>query len=179
ATPRRKLSERVPRTPLHLACIGCAGGDDECREADVVAHANPVYKVGEVEGFEKELHAASSTESQRLGRPKVDRLVRMELQYVTGQGSEAARRTEVVDDVELGLRVAAADRHRQTRWTVARRAVSVEVESRIRRHRRTAHQLSDGTQLRLPGQFGREGRGQDVSVVVPVVPRVVEEQGTR
>src|SRR5207244_4322834 len=84
--PRREFSERVPRTPLHLACVGGAGGDAERREADVVAHANPVYEVRDVEGFEKDLHAASSTESQRLGRPKVDRLVRMELQHVACEG---------------------------------------------------------------------------------------------
>src|SRR5437870_11493730 len=90
AAPRREFSERVSGTPLHLACVGGAGGDAERCEADVVAHANPVYEVRDVEGFEKELHAASSAESQRLGRPKVDRLVRMELQHVTREGTEAA-----------------------------------------------------------------------------------------
>ena len=88
-------------------------------------------------------------------------------------------RAEIVDDLQLGRRVAAADRHRQPRWTVARRAVSVEVESRIRGNGRTADQLSNGTQLRLPGQCGREGRGEDVPVIVAVVPLVVEELGAR
>src|SRR6266850_1896278 len=130
AAPRREFSERVPGTPLHLACVGGAGGDAERRDADVVAHADAVYEVRDVEGFEKELHAANSAELQRLGRPQVDGLVRMQLQHVACEGSEAARRAEVVDDLQLRLRVAAADGHRQPRWTVARRSVSIEVESR-------------------------------------------------
>src|SRR5712691_12096301 len=101
AIPRRKLSERVPGTPLQLACVGGAGGDAERREADVGAHAEssliqyPVDEVRDVERFEKELHAASSAESQGLRRAKVDRFVRLELQHVDREGSEAARRAVV------------------------------------------------------------------------------------
>src|SRR5882762_10650839 len=164
ATARPQTSEGEAGAPLQLARIGRAGGNAERCQSDVGAYANAVHEVRDVERFEEQFDAALSAESQRLRRPKVDRLVRIERQYVGREGSEAPRRAEVVDDLQVGLRIAATDRDGQTRRTIIRCAVSIEIESRIRGNGRTADQLGNGTELCLPRQFGRERRRQVVAV---------------